>query len=275
MTTTPAQPKKRDWMEPPEWWRRWRPLRWLAGALLLSGAYAWIKPLLPERSEQPPAVTAESSPSPAEPSATAVAETEAAPAVQSAAAGAPIPEPFVYEEDQSLPPVAYQAYLASPPDPVTLIDGFKSYSGVDENFARLRQGEIEPEQQSFHTRVREGVPPRELDVLRMSSYRHLGVEGVLELQFFNDRLYQAEFEPRNAEAYRKALRQALPELKRHRSGRSELRQGHLRIASSVDLSVSEVGQALRTRPFVIWQDLRLVQQRDAWDREFGPKKAAP
>lgn len=273
-------PKQRDWMEPPEWWKRWRPLRWLAAGLIALGAYSWLQPLLPTEPAAVPTATAP---------VVAVPPVETAPAaVASAAPQAPVepvaapppaaaaPKPaVVFEEEEALPPVAYQAYLASPSDPVPLIAGIKSYSSVDDVFARLKQGEREPQQQSFHTRVREGVPPRELDVLSMKPYQHLGVEGALELQFFNDRLYQAEFEPADAEAYRKALRQALPDLKRRRSGRSELHQGHLRVASSLDLSVSDVGQALRTRPFVIWQDTRLVQQRDAWDREFGPKKAAP
>ena len=43
----------------------------------------------------------------------------------------------------------------------------------------------------------------------------------------------------------------------------------LRIASSLDLAVSEVGRNLRTRPFVIWQDLRLVRQRDRWDARYA------
>jgi hypothetical protein len=302
--TTPANP--RDWTEPPEWWRKWRPLRWIAALLVVLVLYracgtgdserpAPAAPPAPavEPTAPPPAEPVESAPaapvaplpaSPAVPLPKPVNNPPApaavpAPAPAATPAAAPAPAPLVESEpvfeEESLPPVTYRAYLQSPADPVTLFDGMKSYSGVDEIFTRLKRNEMEPQLQSFHTRVPVGVPPRELDVLRMSPYRHLGVEGSLELQFFNDRLYQAEFEPGDAEAYQRALRRALPALERRRTGRSELRQGNLRIASSLDLAVSDVGKALGTRPFVIWQDIRLVQQRDAWDREFGPKKAAP
>jgi len=63
----------------------------------------------------------------------------------------------------------------------------------------------------------------------------------------------------------------VPQLPRERSGRSEFSEGPLRVASSIDLAVSEVGAALRTRPFVLWQDTRLIEQRDAWDRRFAGK----
>ncbi len=59
-----------------------------------------------------------------------------------------------------------------------------------------------------------------------------------------------------------------------KNARREKIEGSLRIASTVELAVSKVGQHLGTEPFILWQDLRLIQQRDEWDRTFGsiPKK---
>lgn len=270
---TPSNPPKRDWLDPPEWWRRWRPLRWCAGMLILAGLLAWFYPLLAVRSPPPPPL-----PPPAH-VPDGVDSSEIALAAPFAVHAASAPPVDVEDTEESEARTAaedrsYRAYLASPRDRVTLMLQFPSYSGVDAIFQVLQKQGLDPEQHSFHTKVPPGVPPRQLDSLRLASYTHLGVSGSLELQFFNDRLYQAEFEPADPESYRHALRRALPQLKPQRSGRAELREGSLRVASSLDLSLSEVGQALHTRPFVIWQDLRLVRQRDAWDREFA-KKAAP
>lgn len=265
----PTPPPKRHWLDPPQWWRRWRPLRWGAGALLLGGVLAWFYPLLEARI--PPA--------PLPPPAHVPDEADLRVDVprQAVYSGADVEDAAVATDGDVASGAldhSYRAYLASPQDRVSLMLQFPSYSGVDAIFRALQKQGLEPEQHSFHSKVPPGVPPRELDSLRLSAYTHLGVSGSLELQFFNDRLYQAEFEPEDPERYRQALRRALPALKPQRSGRAELRQGSLRVASSLDLSLSEVGQALHTRPFVLWQDLRLVQQRDAWDREFA-KKAAP
>lgn len=256
---TSPDPKKREWLDPPDWWRKWRPLRWCCALLMLVAVFVWFRPLF----IRPPEVTPPPPPVHAPVGASAPV----------ALAAAPVADAALYEEGASRPR-AYKDYLASPRDPITLMTELKSYSGIDEIHQQLRQQGFEPEQRSFHERVPPGVPPRELDLLRVASYVHLGVEGDLELQFFNDRLYQAEFEPDDVARYLTAVRRNWPGLKRQRAGRSELREGHLRVASSLDLALSEVGHALGTRPFVLWQDLRLVQQRDAWDREFA-KKAAP
>lgn len=354
MTTLP--PKKRDWLEPPEWWKKWRPLRWLAGLLVLIAVLSWVQPLfspgdsarLDERSPAetrlpPGAVVAEDDPDPdgeralvvdaaLETSAgkisaapTAAAEAKPDPVVPPAAtippaavakpppsaaapvvAKAPAPKnpepapapgkppaaaasgtvgaatadaapPAAAEEDEELTTLEaqqsrdYRAYTERMPNPVVLMSIFRSYSSVDAVYGALNAAKYEPIQESNHSKVRAGVPPRNLDLMRVKGYRHLGAEGTLELQFFNDRLTQAEFEPDadETESYRAALRRSMPQLPRERSGRSEFRDGQLRVASSVDLALSEVGTALRTRPFVLWQDLRLIEQRDTWDQRFG------
>ena len=48
----------------------------------------------------------------------------------------------------------------------------------------------------------------------------------------------------------------------------DITEGALRIASNVDFAATDVGRNLQTKPYVIWQDTRLVDLLDEWDRRF-------
>jgi hypothetical protein len=167
------------------------------------------------------------------------------------------------------------AYTATVPEArrCTFLAPFRSYAPLAPIRAQLEQAAYAPRIVAHHVRVPDGVPPSDLDILTVDGYRHLDQPGTLELQFFNDRLYQAEFQPDDADAYRLAFRAHGPQLQREKSGRSEAIEGPLRIASSLDLSVSEVGRALHTRPYVLWQDTRLLKQRNDWDYQFAKAAA--
>ncbi|MEQ1439285.1 hypothetical protein AAG565_07970 [Fontimonas sp. SYSU GA230001] len=273
-----AAPK--DWLEPPDWWKKWRPLRWLAGGLVLVALYLWFGP----EPQPEPRETVRATPVP---TAVAVIEPSAAPTpastpvpsaapVTAAPSAVPTPdraaEAMVYEEAPGAQPQVdsdLAAFTRIEPDPVPLLGRYRSFMGVDEVVVGLEQAGFKPMVESRHAKVRAGLPPRNFDVVTVHQFQHWGQQGRLELQFFNNRLYQTEFEPDDADLYRAAQRRELPQLKREASGRSELIQGNLRIASSLDLAVSEVGRSLRTRPFLLWQDRRLVRQRDEWDRRFS------
>ncbi len=306
---TGCAPVTKDWLEPPEWWRKWRPLRWLGGALLLLLIYSWVAPLLQSDAPSSPApaiATATPTPTAAPTVALAVAPTvpptpipsltpspsptptptpTPAPTAPPVAVVAPTPEPQPTPADAEAE-VYFETPLANEGDEqdiaaftqvasprVRLLGLYRSYQGVDEVVVELERSGFLPSVESRHLAVREGAPPRNLDTVTVNQYRHWGVAGRLELQFFNDRLYQTEFEPEDPERYLVALRRELPQLQRTDSGRSELISGHLRIASSVDLAVSTVGKQLKTRPFLVWQDRRLVRQREEWDRRFAAAAA--
>lgn len=283
--------------EPPDWWKRWRPLRWLAGFLLLgllvSVLKLWWHPAAPAEApavaaaapavaetaaseavpaaltaETPAADTAAASATPAVPEAAPAPVAEAPPAPSVAQETAVVEEPITVSEMHS----AYTAVLPEA-QRLSFFAPFRSYAGVDEVHRLLEQAGYEPQETSSHARTPEGVPPSDLDIITVYDYRHLDQPGRLELQFFNDRLYQLEFEPKDAEAYRTLFRRQWPQLGHERSGRSEYISGPLRIASSLDLAVSEVGRALHTRPFVLWQDLRLLRQRDDWNYQFAKAAA--
>jgi len=120
-------------------------------------------------------------------------------------------------------------------------------------------------------------PPRELVSLTVENFQHWGEEGVLRLELFNNRLMEAEFRPKDAARFATALRRNLPKLPRGATGTSELIEGNLRVYSNVEFAKSGVGGNLATKPLVLWQDLRLIRQRDDWDARFGsiPVPASP
>ncbi|MES0874819.1 hypothetical protein [Sinimarinibacterium thermocellulolyticum] len=294
--------RKHDWLEPPEWWKKWRPLRWLLGALLLAGLWVAVQPLLPEPAPQGAIATVPAAPSPtpvpvvaATPDAAtspgaevqptpaptphtghaataSASDTAAEPPTEPVAARVAEDEAEVYFEESLGEPAAdseLAAFTRVEPDPVRLLGPYRSYASVDEVVFDLERAGFAPIVESRHLPVRKDVPPRDLDTVTVMQYRHWDVPGRLQLQFFNDRLYQTEFEPEDPARYQAAQRRELPQLGREPSGRSEYIAGHLRIASSLDLAISEVGRQLGTRPFLIWQDRRLVRQREEWDRRFA------
>lgn len=112
-------------------------------------------------------------------------------------------------------------------------------------------------------------PARDLVTLELSPFTHLGVEGRMTLDFFNDRLMEMTFIPQDASAYAAALARAEPGLRRDNTGRRERINGHRRIASNVEQLSTPAGRQLGSTPFTLWQDRRLRAQLDDWDARFG------
>lgn len=210
---------KRDWLEPPSWWKRWRPLRIVAlgviGFSVMSTTWTINKYVIPKE------------PHPLTELYTSVAGTKA-----------PLGE-------------------------------FHSYETLQEASAGLRKAGYELSTKAMHTPTSELYPPHDLDTLTVEGYKHLDNEGTLNLEFFNNRLYEVEFNPDDSGSYAPAMHQAYPQLQRNRIGDAVMQDGYLRIASNIDLVRSAVGQSLRAKPFIIWQDLRLTRQRDQWDKDYS------
>lgn len=151
---------------------------------------------------------------------------------------------------------------------VALAGAFLSYQSVDAAVAVLdRAGFKDRTRLSRRAAPSPSYPPYRIDALEIAEYRHLESKGHLTLRFFNDRLFQAEFIPADPPGYARRLRNL--GMHRDRNARMEKIEGDLRVASTVELAISSVGQSLRTEPFVLWQDLRLVGERDQWETKFG------
>ena len=210
---------KRDWLEPPSWWKRWKPLRIVALGIIGFSAYSTTWTI----------------------------------------------------KKYVIPPEAHpltELYTSVAADKVSLAE-FHSYETLQAASAALTKAGYKFTAKAMHTPSSELYPPHDLDTLTVDAYLHLDNEGTLNLEFFNNRLYEVEFIPTDPGAYASALHATYPELQRNRIGDALFVSGSLRIASNIDLVSSSVGQSLRAKPFVIWQDLRLIRQRDQWDKDYS------
>jgi hypothetical protein len=218
--TPHAVKEDRHWLSPPDWWKRFRPLRWLAILTIIGGLGSGLWG-----------------------------------AKEIALAPRDHPETALY--------------TAVARDTLVLGGVFRSYSSVETVTAQLGKDGATWTTISNHRPHSDRYPPRKRDTIKVEEYRHLGQTGKLTLEFFNDRLFEMYFEPASPGAYSRVLYPSESRLKKNRLGKTEVTDGHLRMATNVDLADSKVGVSLRTKPFAIWQDLRLVRQNLQWDTEFG------
>lgn len=227
MTDATDKPDPPHWLDPPLWWKRIKPLRWvIAGVIAIWVAHTFD--LLR----------------------------------------------FIHLPDRAVP-----SFLKAEPHPdaalytrmavgVPMMGAFRSYEDLATVTKSLTSAGYEGwTADSRRAETSSRYPPYALDTVTISNYKHLENKGVLTLRFFNNRLFQAEFVPSDAEAYARRVRKmGLP---RDANARAEKTEGHLRVASTLELAISPVGRQLRSEPFVIWQDLRLIRERDDWDQKFG------
>lgn len=150
-----------------------------------------------------------------------------------------------------------------------LIEGLQSYESETPLRQALEAAGYTVQRRELKRPPSIKYPPRQMVTLMVNGYRHLQVDGQLGLEFFNDRLMEVDFRPDDPAAYAPRLHRLLPGLVRGRTGHAELREGELRVWTNVDLAKSRVGGSLRTEALVLWQDLRLIRQRDDWDARFS------
>lgn len=216
--------QKRSWLEPPDWWKKWKPLRWVAvGTILFSiiSTFWTVKQYLPPSEH---------------------------------------PETALYTAVESK-----RVDLA----------GFNSYDSIETVRATLAAGKFSANLTQLHSTPSPSYPQHNMDTLTVERYRHLGQPGQLTLEFFNDRLYEVDFAPIDAKAYAEVLHRELPRLKGNQAGNTQWIEGALRVVTNVDLAANAVGQGLGTNAYVIWQDQRLIRQRDQWDQNFSAIPAEP
>lgn len=151
---------------------------------------------------------------------------------------------------------------------VSLIDRFKSYDDVQKVSELLVASNYKDwAQYRRYSESSSSYPPYNFDTLEVGAYRHLDSPGRLTLLFFNDRLFQIEFVPADPQAYARKLHGL--GMERDRNARFEKLSGDLRIVSNVELAITGMGAQLHMEPLVLWQDRRLIRERDEWDDRFG------
>lgn len=267
--------------QPPAWWVKYKPLRWLLGALLLYWLAGQLLALRPDAAPEPPA-TAEppAIPAPAaEPAETTATTPPQKPGqspvpvpvpAQPAPKAAPTPSPAPVETTQAAAEPAVDPSADPPADseaetePVLLINGLRSYASLLAVRTLLQKDGHAVQEKTIERRTSNGDPPFRNDTLQIENYRHGEHAGKLTLEFFNDRLYQAYFEPQQAPEYLAWLRAQGLALPKKRTGNSVLIRGSLEVRTNIDFASSDVGQVMGSKPFLQWEDLRLVQQMKDW-----------
>jgi hypothetical protein len=150
---------------------------------------------------------------------------------------------------------------------VMFMDNLRSYDSVDMIREQLQKSGFSAQASTIEKKVsRSRYPPFRSDTLQVEKFKHAGHEGKLTLEFFNDRLYEAQFVPDKPDAYLKTLRSKGVPLKYQSTGRTSFTRGPLQVSSNIDFAASEVGRSMHARPFVLWNDQRLTQQM----RDWGP-----
>jgi hypothetical protein len=291
------------WLEPPAWWVKWKPLRWVLAIVVL---YWFFGTLMPGLREDPPlpavpvAVEAESAaesidtpvppvqqaepdkpaavvPAPPKPAAPAPAPPKPA---EAAPTPAPVPvkkteaassaaaesaAPTTAEQDAVEEPDPAAPYTAVEATRVDLINGLRSYESLESIQATLAQQNFASELSTINKDTQGGrYPPYRSDTLVIAKYQHAGIEGRLTLEFFNDRLYQTHFVPQQPTEYLRWLRAHGTPLPIKRTGRSSLIRGDLEVTTNIDFAVTEVGSLMGTKPYVQWTDTRLSTQMRNW-----------
>ena len=213
-----ATEEKKHWMEPPEWWKKAKPLRWLAimGILFVGFSVLYTAKVVIAPSAHPEKAK-------------------------------------------------FTAVVA---DPAAMIAPLKSYDSVGHVREVLDAQKVKYTVTPVRPKSTSKYPPRDTDTIVASGFTQLGVQGQLTLEFFNDRLFEATFVPSDLKDYVGALHASDPRLKREKDGRTEIKAGTLRIATNVDFASTDTGRNLRTKPYVLWQELRLKELLDEWDRRF-------
>jgi len=220
-----ANEEKKHWLEPPEWWKKAKPLRWMAilGMLFIAFSVLYTAKVVIAPSAHPETAK----------------------------------------------------FTAGVADPVAMVGSLKSYDSV----AAVREALDGQKLKYSVTPVRPAAsskyPPRDTDTIVVSDFPHFGVPGKLTLEFFNDRLFEATFVPDDLEDYVPRLHAGDPRLKREKDGRTDVNIGALRLATNVDFASTDTGRNLQTKPYVIWQDLRLKNSLDDWDRRFVARPGKP
>jgi hypothetical protein len=284
--------------DPPEWWLKYKPLRWVLAVLVVYWVFGTLLPrwreeaALPDvpsevtttEAEPAPPVEETTPPSP-EPVPTAEAPpVEPAPPPQATTAATPPkaavpppPKPAAATAPASAP-APTQPVPSAGPGPQTEPDLMARYTQVEtervqfmntlrsyDSVASIRTALIDAGYKTDFSvierkRRSDRDPPFRNDTLNVQEFRHGEFAGRLRLEFFNDRLFQAEFVPAEPAGYLAWLRSRGLKLPVKRVGLTTMTTGYLRVGSNIDFASSDVGRTMGSEPFVRWEDTRLTQQ---------------
>ncbi len=165
----------------------------------------------------------------------------------------------------------FSAYLRVEEPREILMDVFRSYDSEQQIGQQLTAAHLQWTVERLHVEGTDLFPPYKIDALTVESYRHLGFEGELSLELFNNRLSTVTFQPKDAPSYSSRLRGTGVKLHKQALDRWEQQTGNLLITSNIIYATNNVGKTLGTTPAVSWEDTRLTQQAREWYDRYGSK----
>jgi hypothetical protein len=165
----------------------------------------------------------------------------------------------------------FSAYLRVEEPREQLMDVFRSYDSQPQVTQQLTAAGLQVTVERVHVEGSRKYPPYKLDTLTVRGYRHLDHEGVLLLDFFNDRLSSATFRPAEPKAYLRRLQRAGIRFQREDLSRWAQQTGNLRVSTNIIYATSDVGRTLNTQAYASWEDVRLVAQSREWYVAYGSK----
>lgn len=148
--------------------------------------------------------------------------------------------------------------VAVPEDRADLLGMFRSYTSLSDTQTQLRASGMEFSTEEGTTpAASDKRPPFRVDTIVVKAYEHVGHQGELRVEFFNDRLVGVHFYPLNIDAYANKLSQILgkplpPE--------GEFTDANARVWRGLDY---------KGRPYVGCEDTRLAREMDSWIRRFS------
>lgn len=169
------------------------------------------------------------------------------------------------------PPPDYSEYFSVQEPRELLMEQFRSYDNAEIVGKQLREAGYRWRVNRLHVQCADECPPYKVDTLVIADFKHLNVSGTLTLELFNDRLFNAVFNPDDAETYLKRLEWSGVKLDKVKVSRWERQTNQLLIASNIIYAASPMGQTLGTQAYVSWEDVRLQAQSQAWYEQYGNK----
>lgn len=143
-------------------------------------------------------------------------------------------------------------------DRANLIEPFQSYMGVEVVESLLSRQGLSWKVLDDNNTVKEGEsrPPFRVYILAVENFQSFGFNGVLVLQFFNNRLLSTSFYPESPDRYKEEIQ-------------SRFSLGAAKETRLDDKTVLKADFNYEDRFYVRWEDVRLSEELTKWIMRYA------